>query len=66
MPWQSPQERWWLPRPCCPVDGGAPWHDEQVRFAVSVQLGVALVAPPVKLPWQYVELHVACVALVRS
>jgi hypothetical protein len=36
---------------CCPVEGGLPWQDVQV-MAAPVQAGAAVVAPPVKLPWQ--------------
>jgi hypothetical protein len=50
--WQSEQLKE-LPEwvECLPELGGAPWQDVQV-MAPPVQSGIAVVAPPVKLPWQ--------------
>ena len=42
-----------------------PWQDVQVTCAVEVQLGVAF-APPLKLPWQYVDAQVALVPLAHD
>lgn len=49
-PWHSAHEA----KECLPwrpVEGGAPWHDEQVACAVDVQDGVHPL-PPVNAPWQ--------------
>src|SRR5690242_11501094 len=56
VPWQSAQAA-----SCgCGAAGGLPWQAVQASAPAAVQAGVAAApAPPVKLPWQYVDAQVS-------